>query len=164
MYFAVELVCNNCRRSWDCDLTRVFKLPRRLHKNPQSNPLSINSLLSLISSLIRRLSSFASFVNIPCLRAFWFPSGAPEPLAPPCMRQRFFPDTAGDLQGVPARVFAPQRKLVCIDVVWRLWVPATPSNSRTRVQNGYWMVLCQLALRCHPSVFDRLVLKRLPLR
>src|SRR5262245_30083652 len=48
----------------------------------------------------------ASFVSSPCLRAFVFPIGAPDPTAPPCMRQRFLPCTAGDLQGAPERVLA----------------------------------------------------------
>jgi hypothetical protein len=43
------------------------------------------------------------------LRAFWFCFGAPEPDAPPCIRQRFLPDTASDRQGPPKRVLAPQR-------------------------------------------------------
>jgi hypothetical protein len=46
------------------------------------------------------------------------------------MRQRFFPVTAGERQGVPARVFAPQRMLAraaavlrkCVN--WRLAVIA----------------------------------------
>jgi hypothetical protein len=45
--------------------------------------------------------------------------GAPEPGAPPCMRQRFFPLTAGDLQGLPDRVLAPQRGLASIGPVLR---------------------------------------------
>ena len=39
------------------------------------------------------------------------------------MRQRLFPVTAGERQGVPARVFAPQRGLPSIGPVLRLWVP-----------------------------------------
>jgi hypothetical protein len=35
------------------------------------------------------------------------------------MRQRFFPATAGDLQGRPLRVVAPQRRLESIGVVLR---------------------------------------------
>jgi hypothetical protein len=53
------------------------------------------------------------------LIALLLPSGAPDPGAPPCMRQRFFPATAGDLQGWPLRVVAPQRRLACIAVVFR---------------------------------------------
>jgi hypothetical protein len=34
------------------------------------------------------------------------PSGAPDPNAPPCMRQRFLPWTDGDLQGLPGGVAA----------------------------------------------------------
>lgn len=59
-------------------------------------------------------------VKSPCLSAFLLPNGAPDPGAPPCMRQRFLPLTAGDLQGPPARVLAPQRKLESIGPVLRL--------------------------------------------
>ena len=39
---------------------------------------------------------------------------APLPSAPPCMRQRRLPDTAGDWQGLPARVRAPHLGLWCM--------------------------------------------------
>jgi len=52
-----------------------------------------------------------SDVYSPLLKALLFFIGAPEPLAPPCMRQRLLPVTAGALQGVPLRVFAPHRRL-----------------------------------------------------
>lgn len=52
-----------------------------------------------------------SAVYSPLLRALLFFIGAPEPFAPPCMRQRTRPETAGDWQSVPARVRAPQRGL-----------------------------------------------------
>ena len=39
------------------------------------------------------------------------------------MRQRLFPLTAGERQGVSARVLAPQRRLSSIGAVLRLWVP-----------------------------------------
>ena len=45
----------------------------------------------------------ASFVLAeypPCLRAFWFPTGAPG-LVPPCILHRCFPFTAGDWHSVP---------------------------------------------------------------
>ena len=35
------------------------------------------------------------------------PRGAPDPGAPPCIRQRRLPLTAGDLHGLPERVLAP---------------------------------------------------------
>jgi hypothetical protein len=69
-----------------------------------------------------RLSS-ASFVYAPCLSALVFPCGAPDPLAPPCMRQRFLLATAGERHAVPARVFAPQRGLASIGAVFRLCFP-----------------------------------------
>ena len=65
----------------------------------------------------------------PCLSAFWFPFGAPEPLAPPCMRQRRFPLTAGDAHGVPRRVLAPQRRLAPIARVSRRRVGAMSISS-----------------------------------
>jgi hypothetical protein len=37
--------------------------------------------------------------------------GAPDPAAPPCIPLRFFPLTAGDMQGLPERILAPQRGL-----------------------------------------------------
>ena len=46
-------------------------------------------------------SARASRVYWPCFSAFLLPGGAPEPGAPPCIRQRLFPRTAGDLQGLP---------------------------------------------------------------
>jgi hypothetical protein len=58
-------------------------------------------------------------VNTPCFQAFWFCFGAPEPGAPPCIRQRLLPDTAGDRQERPKRVFAPQRRLASIGPVMR---------------------------------------------
>ena len=67
----------------------------------------------------------ASRVNSPCLRAFLLPLGAPDPGAPPCMRHRFLPWTAGDLHGLPERVLAPQRVLESIGPVLRLWSPVT---------------------------------------
>jgi hypothetical protein len=63
--------------------------------------------------------SMASFVNSPCLSAFLFSFGAPDPGAPPCIRQRFLPPTTGDLQEPPLRVLAPQRWLANIGPVLR---------------------------------------------
>ena len=64
-------------------------------------------------------SARASRVYWPCFSAFLLPGGAPEPGAPPCIRQRLFPRTAGDLQGLPERVLAPQRGLDNIGPVLR---------------------------------------------
>ena len=72
------------------------------------------------SSEVRRRSAFLSRVNRPCLSAFLFPSGAPDPGAPPCIRQRRFPLTAGDRQNPPRRFRAPQRGLESIGSVLRL--------------------------------------------
>jgi hypothetical protein len=70
-----------------------------------------------------RRRSKASRVNRPCLSAFLLPRGAPEPFAPPCIRHRFFPPTAGDMQGLPERVLAPHRWLVNIGPVLRERLP-----------------------------------------
>ncbi len=87
---------------------------------------SLSSLrASRKSSRIAARFCKASFVKAPCLRALLLPSGAPDPLAPPCIRQRLPPLTAGERQEVPFRVFAPQRRLESIGSVLRLWVPAT---------------------------------------
>jgi len=72
------------------------------------------------NSRMRFRSAMLSRVKNPCLTAFLLPSGAPDPAAPPCIRQRFLPPTAGDLQGLPERVFAPQRALESIAAVLRL--------------------------------------------
>ena len=81
------------------------------------------SLMSMRDRLIKarscRRSWMASRVYRPCLSAFLLPRGAPDPGAPPCMRQRFLPLTAGDLQGLPDRVLAPQRRLESIGAVLR---------------------------------------------
>ena len=72
------------------------------------------------SSRMCARSAIASQVKRPCLSAFLLPRGAPDPNAPPCMRQRFLPRTDGDLQGLPERVLAPQRRLESIGPVLRL--------------------------------------------
>ena len=57
-----------------------------------------------------RLDGFARIQAV-LQRVFLLPRGALDPSAPPCIRQRFFPIAAGDLQGLPDRVLAPQRRL-----------------------------------------------------
>jgi hypothetical protein len=64
-------------------------------------------------------SAIASLVNRPCVRAFRFALGAPDPFAPPCMRQRFLPRTAGEQHAPPERVLAPQRRLASIGPILR---------------------------------------------
>jgi hypothetical protein len=59
-------------------------------------------------------SALAAVVDRPCLRCSALnlarPSGVLAPVElPPCIRQRALPAQAGFLQGVPARVLAPQR-------------------------------------------------------
>jgi hypothetical protein len=51
------------------------------------------------------------------LRAFRFRLGAPDFAAPPCMRQRRLPRTAGERHDAPARVLAPHRGLASIGPV-----------------------------------------------
>jgi len=64
------------------------------------------------ASLSRRRARAAAAQN-PSFQAFRLPRGAPDlralPPPHPCIRQRGRPCTAGDRQGVPARVRAPQR-------------------------------------------------------
>jgi hypothetical protein len=43
----------------------------------------------------------------------------PDPDAPPCMRQRFLPRTAGERHAPPERILAPQRGLASIAPVLR---------------------------------------------
>lgn len=62
-------------------------------------------------------SAIASPVNRPCLRAFRLALGAPDPGAPPCMRQRVLPCTAGARHARAVRVLAPQRGLASIGPV-----------------------------------------------
>ncbi|MBR0955869.1 hypothetical protein JQ566_00825 [Bradyrhizobium japonicum] len=79
-----------------------------------------NFRVSSSSARIVLRSSNRSRVNAPCFRAFWFPNGAPDPAAPPCMRQRGLPRTAGAEQAKPLRVPAPQRGLAIIARVLRM--------------------------------------------
>jgi hypothetical protein len=67
---------------------------------------------------IRFLSAIAPALKRPCLRAFRFAIGAPDPAAPPCMRHRLLPPTAGARQAPPDRVLAPQRGLAIIGPGW----------------------------------------------
>ena len=71
-----------------------------------------------IALISRRISLLLAEYQ-PCLSALVFPDCPPEPCAPPCMRHRALPETAGDLQGAPLRVFAPHRGLAIIGPVLR---------------------------------------------
>ena len=77
----------------------------------------------LMSARSCRYSEIASRVYAPCRNALRLPRGAPEPAAPPCILHRRFPRTAGDLQGRPDLVLAPQRGLESIGPVLRRWSP-----------------------------------------
>jgi hypothetical protein len=88
--------------------------PARTGQTTCSRSQSSHHLMSRSSFCDRRMnarsclrSSMAAFVYRPCLSAFSFPLGALDPGAPPCIRQRLLPCTAGDLQGLPERVLAP---------------------------------------------------------
>jgi hypothetical protein len=78
------------------------------------------------------------------ISAFWLPRGAPDPGAPPCIRKRLLPGTAGDMQGLPERVFAPQRGLDSIGPVLRGWSPviwltcvlAEPEKTRVHLRSA----------------------------
>jgi hypothetical protein len=56
--------------------------------------------------------------------------GAPDPAAPPCIRQRRFPLTAGDRHGWPERVRARRRALANIGPVLRGWSPLIVHRQR----------------------------------
>src|SRR6266403_4874139 len=66
---------------------------------PQQSPRFINQSLNLLPLFA------ASFVNTPRLSAFLFFFGAPDPAAPPCVRHRLLPCTAGDRQDPPVPTF-----------------------------------------------------------
>ena len=53
-------------------------------------------------------------LRIRAMRALRLPLGGPDPGAPPCMRQRFLPRTAGERQAPPERILAPHRGLARI--------------------------------------------------
>ena len=72
----------------------------------------------------RRMASRSAVYN-PAFRALPFPFGAPEPFAPPCMRQRRRPDTAGERHAPPARVRAPHLALAIMGPTLRLGRSAT---------------------------------------
>jgi hypothetical protein len=80
-----------------------------------SRSMSLSSARISRPTCARRLASaLAAVVDRPCLRCRALnlarPSGVFAPVdLPPCIRQRALPVTAGFLQGVPARVLAPQR-------------------------------------------------------
>jgi hypothetical protein len=119
---AVETgLLQHCVRFWSNQ--KVARLIVRLLQLTVSSSISLISVLASATSA-RKLARccLASRVWCPCLKALRFFMGAPDPRAPPCMRQRFFPETAGARQAVPRRVFAPQRRLSSIGPVLRAWV------------------------------------------
>ena len=76
-----------------------------------------------------------SAVYMPAFRALSFPLGAPEPFAPPCMRQRRRPDTAGERHAPPARVLAPHLSLAIMGPTLRACRSVTlPARVRRTVR------------------------------
>ena len=76
-----------------------------------------NDCASPNNALICLRSAIAWLVNRRCWHAFWFPLGAPDPGAPPCMRQRLLPRTEGERHEPPERILAPQRGLASMAAV-----------------------------------------------
>ena len=91
---------------------------RRANAKPIHFICSSSFLASPNTARICRRSAIASLVNRPCVRAFRFALGAPDPGAPPCMRQRFLPRIAGERHAPPQRTLAPQRELASIGPVF----------------------------------------------
>lgn len=104
-------------------LTPGISIKATMCKRATDQPIALMSARDCWSKVRNcRRSSKASLVNRPCLSAFLLPGGAPDPGAPPCIRQRILPRTAGDIQGFPERVLAPQRGLCSIGPVLRSWL------------------------------------------
>jgi hypothetical protein len=86
---------------------------------PPDHFIASNSLrASPNNACICLRSAIASLLNRPCLRAFRFAFGAPDPGVPPCIRQRLLPCTAGERHAPLVRVLAPQRGLASIGPVF----------------------------------------------
>ncbi len=96
--------------TFQCSEFADHRLARRGGRYSGYRSRDSKSRLSRINAARRLRSSIASKVKPPC-RYFplRFPFGAPLPAAPPCIRQRVLPATAGDWHGVPRRVRARQR-------------------------------------------------------
>src|SRR5450631_3315605 len=98
----------------------------------------------------------ASRVYRPCFSAVLLPYGATDPGAPPCIRQRFFLLTAGDLQGLPERVLVPQRRLNSIGPVLRRWWDWGSLFCTARIRPGFAVLLPIMDLQivdcCNPGV------------
>ena len=94
-----------------CGLSNAPKSPsRQVTQCPSRNALTWRTAPSTTCERRpRQRCNGHSSCNLP-LRG---PVGPPEPGAPPCMRQRLLPVTAGDWHGLPERVLAPQRGARC---------------------------------------------------
>ena len=105
------------RRNWE-DLASVGNYAKAKVAGISNHFISCSNFrASRNNASICLRSAVASPANRPCLRAFWFPLGAPESNAPPCMRQRCLLRTTGEWHDPPERVFAPQRGLASIGAV-----------------------------------------------
>ena len=105
-------------------LDRGVEGPWARGAEPQARAEAWARKLKPLQAADEKRSAIASLVNRPCLRAFWFALGAPEPRPPPCMRQRFLPCTAGELHAPPERVLAPHRGLASIGPVFLMFAHA----------------------------------------
>jgi hypothetical protein len=109
---------NSARRSESthfCETNPIISVERGCETRLGSPLSQAMSRAVLSAPLMNSLSALRHWISPcvkrPCLSAFWLPCGAPDPSASPCIRQRFLPWTAGDSQGLPDRVLAPQRGL-----------------------------------------------------
>jgi hypothetical protein len=90
-------------------------------EHARGSPQRLFGLVYAVGTVEKRLTSrsflraalrrcLPSRVQRPCLKLpLRAPDGPPEPVAPPCIRQRARPLTAACRQGRPVRVLAPQR-------------------------------------------------------
>jgi hypothetical protein len=97
--------------------------PTRLQDRLAPTIRSVESACAIAGAKLAVAGVPQSFARIvPMLQCVLLPRGAPDPGAPPCIRQRLFPLTAGDIHGLPERVLAPQRGLESIGPVLRGWL------------------------------------------
>jgi hypothetical protein len=80
----------------------------------------LNQRARLSQQVLQLPSLLNGFARKPAmLQRVFVAAWAPESSALPCIRQGLFPLTAGDMQGLPERVFALQRRLDSIGPVLR---------------------------------------------
>jgi hypothetical protein len=103
---------------------------------PHFRSAMLNERAKRISAEISRRRPIASAVQRPCLNAFRLPFGAPGE-GPPCIRHLPFA-IAGDRQGFPLRVLAPQRLARCLSKCMGFSSP----HARTRGNTYLATVTC----------------------